>query len=128
MRDERGFTLIEVIVAMAIIALVLPLAVQAMTDSTRQADRTVTERKAVILAQSIMAQLGSTIALDPAHPPEGVAAGLRWGVTVERRPGRPGRAPSPGQPDLLDVGIVVTKDGRTILALAGVRAMTLPSP
>ena len=128
MRDERGFTLIEAIVAMAIIALVLPLAVQAMTDSTRQAERTVTERKAVILAQSIMAQLGSTIPLDPAHPPDGVSAGLRWGVTIERLPDPSGGAADPGRPRLLDVSVAVAKEGRTILTLAGIRATTLPPP
>ncbi|MGK9171319.1 type II secretion system GspH family protein [Inquilinus limosus] len=127
MRDERGFTLVEAIVAMAIVALVLPLAVQAVTDSTRRADRTVTERKAVILAQSIMAQLGTTIPLDLAHPPEGVSAGLRWGVTIERPPDAAGSAADPGRPRLLDVSVAVTKDGRAILTLAGVRATTLPS-
>lgn len=127
MRDERGFTLIEALVALAIIALVLPVAIQGIIGSSRELARIETERQAAVLAQSLMAQLGATVPLDPDHPAEGRDAGFDWTVEALR--------PTPASPDeardgldLVEVSISVRKDDGPPFVLSGLRVVARRTP
>jgi general secretion pathway protein I len=81
MRDEAGFTLIEVVVALAIAGLGLSLLVAATgsgLESTTAADNTV---QAIAHAQSHLAEVGRSLPLRRANY-SGEEGGFRWRVHI----------------------------------------------
>lgn len=65
MRAQRGYTLIEVIVAFALLALALTLLLGTLTGSTRQLRQADDATRAVLHAQSLMAAQGVDEPLRP---------------------------------------------------------------
>lgn len=101
-RRARGFTLIEVLVALAILALTFSLAYRAMSGGLdRLSDDGRTER-AVLLARSQLAQVGRDIALADGAVGGEAAGGFSWRVRISPY-GRP-EGGLAGHRVVLDVG------------------------
>lgn len=64
-RAQRGFTLLEVIVAFGLLALALTLLLGALTGATRQVRQSADSTRAALHAQSLLAQLGVGEPLQP---------------------------------------------------------------
>lgn len=111
-RGERGYTLIEVIVAFAVLALALTLLLGILTGATRQVRWADEAGRAALHAQSLLDQTGVGEALQPGHEEGEFEEGrYRWSLAVE-----PYRDPSaqqgpqpvdPGAPQLLRLELLV---------------------
>jgi general secretion pathway protein I len=84
-----GFTLIEVLVALVIAAIGLQLAFEMFSTHTRMLDAGVQERRAVALADSLLAQVGTGIAVQPGSSSGSFDKDYRWRLHVTPFP-RPG--------------------------------------
>jgi type II secretion system protein I len=77
--DDRGFTLLEVLVASAILAGSLAALLPTLSNSLRQMRAAEAREAALLVAQSVMAG----IEVDPLDAPRrGTSSGLRWSVSV----------------------------------------------
>lgn len=83
-RAERGFTLLEVLVAFAILAVSLGGLLVAFSDGLRTTDRSVTISTATLQAQSLMEEVGQSIPVRPGQVTGVLENGTRWTVSVER--------------------------------------------
>ena len=94
-RGERGFTLIEVVVAFVLLALVMSTALEIFSAGLARAGRLDERSRALVIAQSRMAVVGVEETLK-----EGVTSGesedrkFQWTVTVART----GEGEDPGKP------------------------------
>lgn len=109
-RRQRGFTLLEVIVAFALLALALSLLLGALSGASRQVRESADGSRATLHAQSLLAQLGAGEALQPGRQ-EGSFEGERYRWQLEVAPFADPLAAraqvDPGAPQLLDVRLVV---------------------
>ena len=82
--DEDGFTLVEVLVAFAILSLSLTVLFQAFTLSAKGTDRIAERKTAIALAATLFDRVGTDIPLLPGEK-EGdfVLEGFRWRISVE---------------------------------------------
>ena len=79
MGDQRGVTLLEVLVASAILAGSLAALLPTLSNSLRQMRAAETRQAALLVAQSVMAGVEA----DPLDAPrQGVSSGLRWSVSL----------------------------------------------
>lgn len=79
MGDQRGFTLLEVLVASAILAGSLAALLPTLSHSLRQMRVAETRQTALLVAQSVMAGVEA----DPLDAPrQGVSSGLSWSVSL----------------------------------------------
>lgn len=111
-RGERGYTLIEVIVAFAVLALALTLLLGILSGATKQVRWADEAGRAALHAQSLLDQTGVGEALQPGHKDGEFEDGrYRWSLEVE-----PYRDPSaqqgpqpvdPGAPQLLRLELLV---------------------
>ncbi len=75
--SERGFTLLEVLVASVILAGSLAALLPTLSGSLRQMRAAETRQSALLVAQSVLAGIEA----DPLDAPrQGVSSGLRWTV------------------------------------------------
>ncbi|MFT3763166.1 MAG: prepilin-type N-terminal cleavage/methylation domain-containing protein [Pseudoxanthomonas sp.] len=108
---QSGFTLLEVIVAFALLALALGLLLGAMSGATRQVRDAEDAGRAALHAQSLLAQAGVGAALRPgATEGEWEGGRYRWRLQVSpyvdpARPSPP--VASPGVPRLLQLQLDV---------------------
>jgi general secretion pathway protein I len=90
-----GFTLIEVLVALAVLAITFGFAYRALSGSFDWVDRSEHSRTGLLLAQSVLARAGRDIALQPGQTTGRTADGFSW--LIETRPyGDVSRLPSGG--------------------------------
>ena len=82
-RGERGFTLLEVLVAFAILAVSLGALLVAFSDGLRTTDRSITISTATLQAQSLMEEVGRSIPVRPGETTGVLEDGSRWQVSVE---------------------------------------------
>lgn len=82
-RVERGFTLLEVLVAFAILAVSLGGLLVAFSDGLRTVSRSVTISEATLRAQSVMEEVGRSIPVRPGQVAGVLEDGTRWQVSVE---------------------------------------------
>lgn len=78
---ERGFALIEVIAALAILALALGVLLDTISGGVLRSDRARRLAEATATAQSLLAKIGSEMPMAPATGE--LTGGLRWEVRVE---------------------------------------------
>ncbi len=85
MRSERGFTLIEALIAFAILAVVLVALYEVMGTSLKGFDRAAETDEALMIAQSELDRLSAMKVL-PAEALQGTIEGtpFRWRATVVR--------------------------------------------
>ena len=127
----RGYTLIEVIVAFALLALALSLLLGAMTNATRQVKLSDEYGRAALHAQSLLDQAGVGEALAPGHKEGRLEDGrYRWELDVS--PWRDPSAPPKqerilGAPQLMQLTLTLHwGDGgpRQTLAIRSLRLVT----
>lgn len=102
---ERGVALLEVLIACSIIAAMLGVTYQAMQTHARAASRLDDQRRAVLVAQSVMARVGADIALAPGVT-DGAQNGLRWRIEIERYRG--GGVSPHDSPALMQIAVTVS--------------------
>ena len=107
----RGFTLIEVIVAFALLALALTLLLGSLSGAARQIRQADDIGRATLHAQSLLAQAGVGETLEPGRE-EGEFEGGRYRWTLEIAPyadplKRPSPLVNPSAPRLLQLRLAV---------------------
>lgn len=92
---QAGYTLIEVIVAFALLALALTLLLGTLSGSARQVRQSADSGQAALYAQSLLDQTGVGVALQPGHRDGAFEDGrFRWSLDVAPYIDR-SRPPSP---------------------------------
>lgn len=124
---QRGFSLLEILVAFTILALSLGVLMQIFSGSLRNADVTGDQAQAVALAQSLLASAGVEATLLPGESTGVLDDKFRWLLRVspfveEPRPGETGAVRSPLPLDLWEVAVRVAWGGDSRLPE---RALTL---
>jgi general secretion pathway protein I len=111
LRGQRGFTLIEVVVAFALLALALTFLLGSLSGAARQVRMASDSSGAALHAQSLLAQVGVGETLRPGRR-QGIfdAGRYRWALDIEPY-ADPLRPPSPlsnpSAPRLLQLSLVV---------------------
>ena len=87
-----GFTLIEILVALAILAVILAVFAQVLSGSVLSSRRIDAETQALLVARSTMERIGRDLPLQPGATSGKLAGGGRWSLrispaTVAGRPG-----------------------------------------
>lgn len=80
---ERGFTLLEVLVAFAILAVAATVLMNVFSQGTRQAALAADYGRAAELAESKLAALGIEIPLEPGEQRGQFADGFAWTASVQ---------------------------------------------
>lgn len=109
---QRGYTLLEVVVAFSILAVALTVLLGALSGGTRQVRWSADAGRAALLAQSLLDQTGVGEVLQPGRSAGDFEDGrYRWSLEVEPYVDR-GRPPSPvvdaSGPRLLRLQLTVT--------------------
>jgi general secretion pathway protein I len=121
MKAQRGYTLIEVIVAFALLALALTLLLGALSGAVRQVQRADQLSRATLYAQSLLAAQGVEQPLQPGHAQGAFEQGrYRW--TLDVAPYVDARRPAdasvvPGAPTLLQLNLQVRWGDAPVQAL-----------
>src|SRR6476646_6335819 len=76
--SEAGFTLIEIVVALAILALAAPILFNLISDSINRIGFATSTAKAELLAQSLLATVGVEIPLHEANLAGDFSGNFRW--------------------------------------------------
>ena len=124
---QRGFSLLEILVAFSILALSLGVLMQIFSGSLRNADVTRDQAQAVALAQSLLASVGVETTLVAGDSVGVLGDKFRWLLRVnpfvqEPRPGETEAVRSPLILDLWEVTVRVAWGGDSRLPE---RALTL---
>jgi general secretion pathway protein I len=80
---QAGFTLVEIVAALAILALSLSVLLQIISDGARRTDQAGRMAQAGLLAQSLLAKLGAELPLQPGETAGAFADGFRWRLRME---------------------------------------------
>ncbi len=130
-RGQRGYTLIEVVVAFALLAFAMTLLLGSLTNATKQVRASSDFGRAALHAQSLLDQAGVGEALEVGQRDGEVEGGrYRWEMNVApfRDPSAPPRQPQVlGAPQLLQLELIMRwgKGGpRETLRLQSLRLMT----
>lgn len=79
---DAGFTVVEVIAALAILSLSLTVLFSTMSDGIHRQQRAKTLTEASALAQSLLARVGTELPLTPGAAKGDSANGFRWEIQV----------------------------------------------
>ena len=82
MRNDKGFTLVEILVAMVIMTGATVALFQGVSLGGRGLDNASRQSHAVLLAKSLLAQAGVTEALEPGVRQGRTADGMEWTIAV----------------------------------------------
>ena len=110
MRRQRGYSLLEVIIAFALLALALTLLLGSLSGAARPVHGADLRTRATLHAQSLLAQLGAGEALQPGRQEGGFERDrYRWQLDVApfADPLAARAQRDPGAPQLLDVRLQV---------------------
>lgn len=80
---DAGFTIVETLVALAILALSLAVLFEVISTGLRQVARAERRAEAGLLVQSVLARVGTEIPLQARHVDGQLANGFRWRVHME---------------------------------------------
>ena len=81
--DEAGFTLVEVIVALAILSLGLSVVLGVISGSMRQTADAARMADASVLAQSLLAEVGTDLQIMPEQRSGQFRNGYRWHLKMQ---------------------------------------------
>ncbi len=79
---QAGFTLVEIIVALAILALCLGVILPALSDALRRTGEAEAQAEAASLARSLLAEAGSAVPLSDGEAAGQFDNGFRWRLQV----------------------------------------------
>lgn len=82
-RSDRGFTLLEVLVAFAILTVALGALLLAFSDGLRTTERSATISTATLQAQSLMEEVGTSIPVRRGQVKGVLEDGSVWEVSIE---------------------------------------------
>ena len=82
-RRASGFTLLEVLVAFTILAVLLTALIQAFSQGLRASTVAEERATAVLVARSIMAEVGSSIPLEESEQSGDLEDGLGWRLIID---------------------------------------------
>lgn len=82
-RLQDGFTLTEIIVAIAILSLSIGVLLNVISTSIRRVDQAVRVAEAGALAQSLLAKVGPELPLTPGETIGDFGSGFHWHMTIE---------------------------------------------
>jgi len=119
--QQRGFTLIEILIAFAILAVALAALFQAFSGGLRATTATERRNAAVMLARSLLERVGADIPLAPGELAGVSEDGQRWRIAIAPSPliVPEQRANSPIIP--FDVAVSVVPDGGRAIVLTSLR-------
>ena len=83
-RGQQGFTLMEVLVAFAILTVALGGLMLAFSNGLRTTDRAVTISAATLQAQSLLEEVGESIPVREGRTTGVLENGARWWMAIER--------------------------------------------
>jgi general secretion pathway protein I len=81
--EEDGFTLVEIVVALAILALSVTVLLGVISDGLRRTDQAARMARATSLAQSLLAKLGTELPAQQGETTGELADGFRWRLRLE---------------------------------------------
>lgn len=81
--DERGFTLVEVLVAIAIVSITFLSLAKVLADSRSLGLRAENMSQAISLAQSVLARVGADIPVRASESEGDFLGGFRWRLTIQ---------------------------------------------
>lgn len=125
-RTNRGFTLVEVLIAFAILAVALTALMQAFSQGLRSLEVAEDYATATMLARSKMAEIGPLIAVEESELTGEFENGWQWRVAIVP-------FADDGDPDvelgavtLFDVNVAIERDDRIFAELYSLRIGTPP--
>jgi general secretion pathway protein I len=83
--DQAGFTLLELLVAFAILAVAMAATLQAFGSGLDAARRTDGASEALAAARSQLDRVGTELPIEPGRYSGGEERGTRWSILIERR-------------------------------------------
>lgn len=122
MNNDEGFTLIEALVALAILVAVGAAAAPVFAGSAERSARALERFRSVVAAESLLARVGLDIPLGPERQEGRTADGLRWEIAAEHHAeeGDAGARPMLG---LVKVQVSVFPEGAPPVVLSTLRAI-----
>ncbi len=108
---RRGFTLLEVLVAFAVLAVALGVAFEIFATGLRGARSADALTRAVLIAESRLARVGVESELTPGESEGETDDGTRWRIEIHDQPAEDGdeeRVVTPSLPILLDIIVTVS--------------------
>lgn len=127
-QGERGFSLLEVVVALALLGLVLALLGDSLRSGVIGNNKAVAAQRALALAEQRLAELGTVQNLEPGSR-SGSAGPLRWKTSTERYSDEGGDFEPAAAPSIYRLRVVVSWGDRRRpheLALETLRLGTSP--
>lgn len=122
-----GFTLIEVLVAFAILALTLAALMQVFTAGLRNSDAVDRHLMATMLARSVLDDLGAEIPIIAGERSGEIEQGYRWIVRIQPSATIPTVAIADWVQTPYEVQVEVTWNGRPITNLTTLRVVAEPT-
>ena len=108
---RRGFTLLEVLVAFAVLAVALGVAFEIFATGLRGARSADALTRAVLIAESRLARVGVETELTPGESEGETDDGTLWRIEIHDQPAEDGddeRVVTPSLPVLLDIIVTVS--------------------
>jgi general secretion pathway protein I len=125
-QDEAGFTLLEVLVAFAILAVAMAAVLQAFGGGLDGARRSEELSQSLAVARSTLDRVGTELPIAPGLR-SGEADGVAWQVSIARRKSALDQLKDVERPyALFDVVVTVVEPGAAPVSLATVRVAPAP--
>ena len=121
--SARGFTLIEVLVAFAILALTLAALMQVFTAGLRSSDAVDRHLMATMLARSVLDDLGAEIPIAAGERSGEIEQGYRWIVRIQPSATIPSVAIADWVQTLYEIQVEITWNDRPITTLTTLRVV-----
>lgn len=126
-REEGGFTLLEVLVAFAVLAVAMTAILQAFGGGLDATRRSEAAGEALAAARSLLDRVGTELPIVPGLRSGGSAAGPSWSVEIARRKSALDSLPeAEWSYALFDVTVSVSMPGTAPVSLATVRLAPEP--
>jgi general secretion pathway protein I len=125
--SARGFTLIEVLVAFAILALTLAALMQVFAAGLRSSDAVDRHLMATMLARSVMDDLGAEIPIAAGERSGEIEQGYRWTVRIQPSATIPSVAIAEWMQTPYEIQVEVTWNDRPIMRLTTLRVVAEPT-
>jgi general secretion pathway protein I len=125
--SARGFTLIEVLIAFAILALTLAALMQVFGAGLRSSDAVDRHLMATMLARSILDDLGAEIPIAAGERTGEIGQGYRWTVRIQPSTTIPPIAIAEWVQTPYEVQVEVTWNDRPITKLTTLRVVAEPT-